>query len=83
MTVMAVPAPNPAPSSRPSASASVYKTKSGGFWHLAARPHLPGSSYVKTLCGRRLGRWNLLPRRPAAAVALEVVCVGCLRKVDA
>jgi hypothetical protein len=73
---------SPIPPGRSPASSSLYKTESGGFWHVPARPHLPGAAYVKTLCGRRLGRCNLLPRRPAATVAVEAVCVGCLRKVD-
>ena len=81
MTAVTVPAPALTPPRGACANSSVYKTKSGGFWHLAAKPHQSGASYVKTLCGRRLGRWNLLPGEPATAVDAAAVCVGCLRKV--
>lgn len=60
--------------------AYVHRTESGEFWHMA-RPGLIGrASYVFTLCGRRLGRWNLLPARARAEVPTEALCLGCRRK---
>lgn len=81
MTVMSMPAPGLTPPLRKRTDSSVYKTKSGSFWHLAAKRPQPDASYVKTLCGRRLGRWNLLPGQPSMAVDADAVCLGCRRKV--
>lgn len=59
----------------------VYRTRAGAFWHLA-RPGLVGrASYVFTRCGRRLGRWNLVPARPRADVTDDAICLACRRKV--
>lgn len=80
MTVMTTPDPGLAPRIGQNTDLSVYKTESGGFWHLAAKPHRPGAAYVKTLCGRRLGRWNLMPGKPIEAVEADAVCIGCRRK---
>lgn len=66
----------------PARRSEVYKTVSGEFWHLETKSYQHGAAYVRTMCGRRLGRWNLVPGRPAAAVAPGSVCVGCLRKVE-
>lgn len=64
-----------------SGMAYVYKTKDGAFWHLA-RPGLVGrASYVFTRCGRRLGRWNLVPARPRSDITDDALCLACRRKV--
>ena len=64
-----------------SGMAYVHKTRDGAFWHLA-RPGLIGrASYVFTRCGRRLGRWNLVPARPRAEVRDDALCPACRRKV--
>ena len=57
----------------------VYKTEHGEFWHLEALGSRR-SSYLQTACGRRLGRWHLLPARRSASISVEAICSGCLRK---
>lgn len=58
----------------------VHRTRAGEFWHLA-RPGLIGrASYVFTRCGRRLGRWNLLPARLRADIDVDALCPACRRK---
>ena len=56
-----------------------HKTKDGAFWHIDASPKTE-ASYVRTKCGRRLGRWNLLAPRTVSSLSVDDVCVGCLRK---
>lgn len=58
----------------------VYKTEHGEFWHLEALGRRR-SSYLRTACGRRLGRWHLLPARRSVSMSVEAICSGCLRKV--
>lgn len=57
-----------------------YKTDYGQFWHFEALGRRR-SSYLLTACGRRLGRWHLLPARETAATPVEELCSGCVRKV--
>lgn len=60
----------------------VYKTVYGEFWHyedLGRRR----SSYLRTVCGRRLGRWHLRPARSATTLPATAICASCRRKVAA
>lgn len=57
----------------------VYKTEHGEFWHFEALGRRR-SSYLRTACGRRLGRWHLMPARRPASMSVEAICSGCLRK---
>lgn len=57
-----------------------HKTRDGAFWHIDASPKSE-ASYVRTACGRRLGRWNLVAPRPISSLLVDDMCVGCLRKV--
>lgn len=59
---------------------NVYKTVYGEFWHYED-PGRRRSSYLRTVCGRRLGRWHLRPARPATTVPATAVCASCRRKV--
>lgn len=68
------------PSSSARTTTSVYKTVYGNFWHYEAVGRRR-SSYVLTVCGRRLGRWHIEPAQPVAAIAAEDLCSGCLRKL--
>lgn len=58
----------------------VYKTAYGQFWHFEALGRRR-SGYLQTACGRRLGRWHLLPVRGTASMPVEAICSGCVRKV--
>ncbi|MER7604714.1 hypothetical protein [Nocardioides sp. NPDC127503] len=78
ISVLAPPMPTNA--TQPDLSADLYKTMNGEFWHRPARAFTSGSSYVSTACGRRLGRWNLMPAQPAAAIREAAICIGCRRK---
>ena len=57
-----------------------HKTRDGSYWHIDASPK-GKSSYIRTKCGRRLGRWNLVAPRPVSSLSVDDMCVGCLRKV--
>lgn len=57
----------------------VYKTEYGRFWHFEALGRRR-SSYLQTACGRRLGRWHLLPVRGTASMPVQAICAGCVRK---
>lgn len=78
ISVLAPPAPTSA--TQPDLSADLDKTTSGGLWHRPAKPFTSTCSYVSTACGQRLGRWNLMPAQPAAAIHEADICVGCRRK---
>lgn len=58
----------------------VYKTVYGSFWHFESVSRRR-SSYLRTACGRRLGRWHIEPAQPAAAIPAKDICAGCLRKL--
>jgi hypothetical protein len=60
----------------------VYKTVYGEFWHYED-PARRRSSYLRTVCGRRLGRWHLRPAQSATTVPATAVCASCRRKVAA
>lgn len=57
----------------------VYKTEYGEFWHFETSGRRR-SSYLQTVCGRRLGRWHLLPARATASTPAKALCSGCVRK---
>lgn len=78
ISVLAPPVPTNATQLDP--SDDLYKTTNGEFWHRTARPFTSANSYVSTACGRRLGRWNLMPMQEAAAIEEGAICVGCRRK---
>lgn len=61
---------------------NVYKTVYGEFWHYED-PDRRRSSYLRTVCGRRLGRWHLRPAQSATTVPARAVCASCRRKVPA
>lgn len=74
-------APEPFVGINPTSGAEqAYKTDSGTYWHLAATPFTSASAYVHTVCGRRLGRWNLMPSVPTDHIEGGALCSGCRRK---
>lgn len=80
-TATAADAAMPGATSHPRVRLSkIYKTEYGQFWHFEALGRRR-SSYLQTACGRRLGRWHLLPARGTASMPVEAICSGCVRKV--
>lgn len=80
-TAVAQTSASSAPSPTGARRSKVYKKQRGQFWHLE-QDGRRRSSYLITVCGRRLGRWNLQPARPAGSVPDEAICAGCARKVQ-
>lgn len=58
----------------------VFKTKSGAYWHVESAGRRR-SSYVITLCGRRLGRWHVMPAQSFRHVPEDLMCAACSRKL--
>ena len=56
----------------------VVRVAGGDFWHVDTGRQGAGS-YARTACGRRLGRWHLVPSQRLSAVKRDEVCMGCIR----
>lgn len=61
------------------ASMLAFKTKSGAYWHVESAGRRR-ASYVITGCGRRLGRWHVMPAKPLGDVPEDLMCAACTRK---
>ena len=57
-----------------------FKTKSGAYWHVESAGRRR-ASYVITVCGRRLGRWHVMPAKSLGHVPEDLMCAACARKL--